>query len=132
MVKYMMIAPDSPDVDRKWFPRDSYKICFMDRPGPVTWTVEIVDPTTEMPAIRWASLRRYFHPGWKIVLAFWVDDRLGLTEPKLPTGYVMPGWVHGRTLDSRPVCQICFQLADTPTEQWCFRHLMEYMTEIGL
>jgi hypothetical protein len=96
MSKHMVIAPGEL-IDRAWYER-MYAVRFMQ---PVTFSVFDLDtpePLCAMPTMtHTATLRRYMHPGWKVFLGFYVDDRI---FPDLPVGYVMPGWVHGVQLES--------------------------------
>lgn len=82
----MIIAPGNP-IDRTWWLDRTYAVRFVDRPEPDLW-----EPRAPFET-RMATLRRYFCPSWKVVLPFYVDDRLcGV----IPPGYVMPGWVMGQ------------------------------------
>lgn len=82
----MIIAPGNP-IDRTWWRDRTYAVRFMDRPEQDWW-----EPGAPY-GTQMAPLRRYFHPSWKIVLPFYVDDRL---RGIIPPGYVMPGWVVGQ------------------------------------
>ncbi len=79
----MLIAPDT-DLDRSWFPSERSAVQYVD----------------EVQAnVRLGTLRRYYHPSWRVLLKFFVDAEL----PDIPVGYVMPGWVHGERLESSPL-----------------------------
>lgn len=99
MSQHMIISPD-PRFDGKWvdYGRTMH---WMPPIEPVTWTaiVDPIEPTIPMPEM--ATLRRYRHPGWKITLAFYVDNRMG-ADPDL-TGRVLPGWIAGQALEQCPL-----------------------------
>ena len=120
MSQHMLIAPDAPSVDRQWFVFRSYDRMRIVETMEVRW-IYSTEPT-EMdlaPPVREALLRRLRHPAWKITLAFWVDTRLGAIEPLLPDGYVMPGWIVGRKLESVRVCQVCRRREAPPDWHIC-------------
>lgn len=85
----MIIAPGNP-IDRTWWRDRTHAVKFMDRPEPNWWEPSAPSET------RMATLRRYFCPSWKIILPFYVDDRLSLI---IPDGYVMPGQIVGQRLE---------------------------------
>lgn len=134
MTSYMLIAPDSPQWDRKWFDHGrNYCMRFIDPPDTsVQWpSAEAIEPRDFYGRERSATLRSLVAPGWKVPLAFMVDDRLGL-NPDIPRGYVMPGWLWGVPKEQSHLCEVCRRHADTPARRRCFDHLMEYMRSIGL
>jgi hypothetical protein len=129
----MIIAPGSP-IDRRWWP-DGHSIAvhFVERvrvsewdPSPPRWS-----PLAEMdyPPIQSATLRRHWHPSWKVHLSFYVDGRIG---QELPQGYVMPGWIHGVELEQSHLCEVCRRHADTPQGRLCFTHMIDYLERLGL
>ena len=83
----------------------------------------------DMPPTRTATLQHLRHLGWRVLLPFYVDDRLSL---KLPQGYVMPGWVAGEELEMSHLCEVCRNHADTPQGRLCFSHMLEYLKGLGL
>lgn len=132
MTAHMLIAPYSPRWDRKWFDHGRhYAMRFVDPPDTlVTWTAaETDEPLASYAREHSATLRRVIAPGWKVPLAFWVDDRLGL-DPEIPSGYAMPGWLWNVDKESSPLCEICQRRADTPAGRLCFEHLKEHLVEI--
>jgi hypothetical protein len=94
--------------------------------NPRTWTLEISELEERDDEIGTLYVRCYYSPSWKITLEILAEYR------DLEPGTVMPGWIVGQELESSPLCQVCRKCADTPTGRWCFRHLMDYMREIGL
>jgi len=106
----MIIAPGE-DVDRNWVPEGAGSAwCWMPRPTPLVtwslpgdlgWVMADVDhrPEQALPQ-HWSS------PSWSIDLWFYVWSRLIVRGGvKLPMGYVMPGHVVGRVLESE--CIAC-------------------------
>lgn len=105
MSKVMLIAPGHPD-DRRWFPK-SYAVHFMQPTTDVRWAAT-QDPLAldDGPRIGTATLRRWQSSGWRITLEFFVDDALSVGSadgPIIPTGYVLPGMIQGRTLEFLPL-----------------------------
>lgn len=95
MTEYMVVSRNQ-NIHGKWYTTEAG--------GPVrwmarscTWTLTEWEPIPVETCA--ATLRRYRHPGWKIILAFYVDDRLGGLEP----GMVMPGWIEGMVPDCLPI-----------------------------
>lgn len=92
MTKHMIISPD-PSVDGTWV--EGWH-------GAIHWAAPLAaasmtatpDVLGDAPEILTAVRQRYYHPSWRVVLAFWVDSRMGMS-PRLPLGRVMPGWVEG-------------------------------------
>jgi hypothetical protein len=91
MSQHMIIAPGE-DVDRDWVELSGFAILFPTRAEPVGF----LEMTALMPEPKTASFRRYWHPAWKVLLGFFVDDRL---DSNIPAGYVMPGWIPGTQLE---------------------------------
>jgi hypothetical protein len=105
MSEIMLIAPGEPG-DRQWFPK-SYALRFVRRILPTCWGPEENPPVfNDSRHIGRATFRRYQSPGWKIMLGFFVDDALcigSVDGPIIPTGYVLPGLIQGRALESLPL-----------------------------
>lgn len=109
MTAYMLIAPESPRWDRKWFDHGRHHhMRFMDPPdSPADWADAGPIVSSDFYGREHsATLRHVIAPGWKVPLAFWVDDRLGLV-PEIPCGYVMPGWLWNVSKESSPLCRVC-------------------------
>lgn len=135
----MIIAPGDP-IDRTWWPKRTHAVYFMP-PRPVDLFV-FTDETMlrEMPVPVRASYRRLIVGGWKIPLPFYVDDRLcKIGGPSLPDGYVMPGFVQGRRMESWPLMHWKLNKAEDRWELWpagggvsvatVTREFMDYMGE---
>lgn len=127
MTYAMLIAPDSPTMDRAWIASDwSYR--WVDMPE-IAWTLELdPSPFCDVPPVHQADLMRLHLPGWRILLKFWIDSRLFPARfsdpPELPPGYVMPGCVvvHWPTLtvgESVRVCQVCYSCPAWGIEPTC-------------
>lgn len=97
----MIIAPGEL-IDRQWsFVGIDFSIKFVRyQPVLVRWLDESETTIPLGDDIGTATLRRYRHPAWRILLPFFVDSRIG---DHLPYGYVMPGWIHGVPLESHPL-----------------------------
>jgi hypothetical protein len=98
MTKHMIISPD-PRMDGTWAERGRGTIRWV---APMPAVSLSANPFMDVPDIESATLQPYFHPGWKVRLRFWVDNRLG-PSPRLERGRVMPGWVHGMELEQSPL-----------------------------
>lgn len=101
-MKHMVIAPGEP-VDRTWFESSYAGVRWVpQREVPFTFELATDSILDELPEPLRATLHTYHHPAWRILLRFFVDDRLGPVSPVIPLGYVLPGSVHGVKLESRP------------------------------
>lgn len=96
--KIMIIAPGEP-VDRNWVPEGAGGAWRWTPPTPIMWSFDYpgMDPMLEDPVrTREAVIRRWIGPGWAVTIPFYVDTRLA----RPPNGYVMPGSVVGKRLES--------------------------------
>lgn len=103
----MVIAPGSP-IDRTWAVKADRAVRFMEAPPFMPWsTVQSEQYLCESTPVQMATLQRMRAPGWKIILSFFVDDRLAIGSPDgtpvIPRGYVMPGWVEGEQLERHEI-----------------------------
>jgi hypothetical protein len=122
MAAHMIIAPGE-EIDRTWLVHPSSVILFVADSIPAATFGDF-----EVPEIQHATLRRYWHPAWKVLLSFYVDDRL---STNIPAGYVMPGWIPGQQLeqcsledrDNAPLCDHlgCHLLADQGRATRCMK-----------
>lgn len=121
--KIMLIAPGE-SVDREWYPSGLYALRFVRTPTvAVQWTATDAGFTMfDDRTIGSATLRRYYSPGWKVDLEFYVDDALCVgsqdDRPIIPTGYVLPGLIHGRALEYLPLMRWKLNRRDERWELW--------------
>lgn len=83
-----------------------------------TWrTLRVLDPIFDTVSIHWVMAdrgishyipRQVLIPGWRVRVVLYVHESLGLGEPEVPIGTILPGAVMGLTADSSPLCMICY------------------------
>jgi hypothetical protein len=98
----MVIAPGQ-EWDRRWIKNMEHAFRFM-RPTTMNFSALVEPVAGVVDAPEQATLRPYYSPSWRVVLRFYVHDRLGY-PPEIPDGYVMPGWIKGLPLERS--CLVC-------------------------
>jgi len=77
-------------------------------PGLVAWDTLATIDVMELPPITTYVPRRFVMPGWAFPLVFYVHQSLGIVEPEIPLGTVLPGGLMGMAGESEKPCLVCY------------------------
>jgi hypothetical protein len=104
-------------LDARWFTTVRYRSVRVRDTGRV-----VLDPASPLdvmtlPEVTTYVPHRYRVPGWRIPLDLYLHQSLGIAEPVIPAGTVLPGSIMGMTGESREGCVVC---GGEPIEGWPF------------
>jgi hypothetical protein len=84
---------------------------------PISWMAEPLLGVMTMEDVTTYVPRRFWASGWRFPLDIYVHQSLGIVEPQIPIGTVVPGGIVGMATQASPLCHACY---GRPVPGWPF------------